>query len=146
MGDTSNEEKKQDNVKTESKNKRNVMNANAQKIKMAETKLINACQKEQKVCIQGVINKIRNSIEYRLCRLTWQTVNEVSERKRTCRTKLYGDILEERIQIWKELFKILLRNSPKVTDKPITKIINYQFDIKLEQLTLEEFIVVLTKF
>ena len=36
-------------------------------------------------------------------------------------------------------------NSPKVMDKPITKIINCQLDIKLEQFMLEELNVVLTK-
>ena len=33
----------------------------------------------------------------------------------------------------KEYFKNLLGNSPKVTDKHITKIINHQQDIKLGQ-------------
>ena len=47
--------------------------------------------------------------------------------------------------MWKEHFKNLLGKSPKVTDKPITKIINNQLDIKLEQFTLEELNVVLAK-
>ena len=39
--------------------------------------------------------------------------------------------------MWKEHFKNLLEKSLKVTDKPITKIINYQLDIKLGQFTQE---------
>ena len=38
---------------------------------------------------------------------------------------------EERIPMWKEHFEYLLGNSPKVTNKPNTKIINCQQDIKL---------------
>ena len=45
----------------------------------------------------------------------------------------------------KEYFKSLLGNYPKVTDKPITKIIDCQQDIKLGQFTEEEFNGVLIK-
>ena len=47
--------------------------------------------------------------------------------------------------MWKEYFKNLPEKSPKVTDKPITKIINNQIDIKLGQFTQEELSVVLTE-
>ena len=36
--------------------------------------------------------------------------------------------------MWKEHFKNLLGNSPKVTNKPITKIICSQRDIKLREI------------
>ena len=39
----------------------------------------------------------------------------------------------------------MLRNSPEVTDKPITKIINSKLDIKLGQFTEEDLNIVLTK-
>ena len=45
----------------------------------------------------------------------------------------------------KKHLKNLLENSPKVTDKANTKIINNQLDIKLGQFTQEELDVVLTK-
>ena len=77
--------------------------------------------------------------------MAWQTVNEVSKRKITSRTKLKAASQEERIHFWKEYFKNLVGNSPKVTDKPITKIINNQLDIKLGQFPQEELDVVLTK-
>ena len=75
----------------------------------------------------------------------WQTVNEVIKGKSTSRAKLKAAIQEERIHLWKEHFKNLLRKSPKVTDKPITKIINNQLDNKLGQFTHEELDVVLIK-
>ena len=68
----------------------------------------------------------------------WQTINEVNKRKCTLSAKLKATSQEEQIQVWREHFKNLLRNSPKVTDKPIVKIINNQLDIKLGHFTQEE--------
>ena len=62
--------------------------------------------------------------------ISLQIVNEVCKRQGTARAKLKTAAQEERIQIGKELFKNLLGSSHKVTDKPITKIINNQLDIK----------------
>ena len=47
--------------------------------------------------------------------------------------------------MWKKHFKNLLGKSPKVTDKPIMKIINNQLDIKLGQFTSGEFEIIQTK-
>ena len=69
----------------------------------------------------------------------------MSKRKCTFRAKLKAASQEERIHLWKEHFKNLLEKSPKVTDKPITKIINNQLDIKLGQFTQKELDVVLMK-
>ena len=52
---------------------------------------------------------------------------------------------QEQIQMWKEHFKNLLGNSSKVTDKPITKIINAQLDIRFGHFTQEELNIILTK-
>ena len=43
----------------------------------------------------------------------------MSKKKGTLRAKLKAPSQEEQIQMWKEHFKNLLGNSPKVTDKPI---------------------------
>ena len=51
-------------------------------------------------------------------------VNEVSKEKSTLRAKLKAANQEERMQMGKEHFKNILGNSPKVTDKPNTKMIN----------------------
>ena len=48
--------------------------------------------------------------------------------------------------MWKDRIKNLLAKSRKVTDKPITKIINNQLDIKLGQFTQKELDVARTKF
>ena len=93
----------------------------------------NTYQKEQKEYIQGKINKIRNSVKDRPSWIAWQTVNEVSKRKSTLRPKLKA-ASQEQIHKWKEHFKNLLGNSPKVTDNPSTKIITCQLDINKDCL------------
>ena len=69
----------------------------------------------------------------------------MNKRESIVRAKLKAAHQEERIQKWKEHFKNLLGNFPKVTGKPITKIINNQLDIKLGHFTQEELDVELTK-
>ena len=64
------------------------MNANERNLKKPQRELINTYQKEQFKYIQGQIDKIRNSIEDRQSRLTWQTVKKVSGRKSSFRAKL----------------------------------------------------------
>ena len=87
---------------------------------------------------------MRNLIEDKQSRLAWPSVNRVSERKSTSRAKLKA-ARQEQIQTWKEHLKNLLKNSPKVTDKPITKIIYCQQEIKLGKFSGQELNVVLTK-
>ena len=59
-------------------------------------------------------------------------------RKSTSRAKWKATSQEERLQKWKENFKNLLENLPKITDKPTEKIINWQLDIKLGQFAEKE--------
>ena len=99
-------------------NKKNLTNANAQKIKKALRELIDAYQKQLEY-IQSQTNEIRNLVEERQFRIAWQTVNEVSKSKIASRTKLKATSQEERIRMRKEHFKNLVGKSPKVTDKPI---------------------------
>ena len=85
----------------------------------------------QKEYIQGQINKIGKSVEDRQSRMAWQTEKEESKRKNTSRAKLKAASQEERIHVWKEHFKNLFGNSPKIKDRPIAKIINWKLGIKL---------------
>ena len=137
--------KKQGNVKTSSLcNKSNPTNVYAQKLKKARRERTNIYQKEQKEYIQSLINKTRKSEDDKQSQIAWQTVNEVSKKISTSRAKLQA-ASQERIQMWKEHFKNLLVNSPKVTEKPIKKFFNSKLDIQLRQFT-QELNVELTKF
>ena len=93
-------------------NKRNPTNSNAQNLKNGQT---NTYQKEQLEYIQSQIDKIKNMIENRQSRITWQAVNEVSGRKSIWKAKLSAANQEERLQKRKEHFKEYLGNSLEVT-------------------------------
>ena len=74
-------------------------------------------------------------MEDRKSRIAWQTINEGSRRKSTTKAKLKAVNQQERIKLWKRHFEKLLRNPPKVTHEPITRIISKQLDIKLGPFT-----------
>ena len=84
-------------------------------------------------------------MEDRQSRIAWQTINEVSRKKSTVKAKLKAANQQERIKLWKQHFENLLGNPPKVTHKPITRIISKQLDIKLRPFTQEELYSVLRK-
>ena len=83
-------------------------------------------------------------MEDRQSRIAWQTINEVSKRKSTTKTKLKA-ANQERIKLWKQHFENLQGNPPKVTHESITRIISKQLDIKLGPFTQEELNLVLKK-
>ena len=108
--------KKHADVKTASKcNRKNSNNTNALKLKKAQNELANIYQKEQTEYIQNQIDKIRDPVEDRQSKIAWQMVNEVSRRKSTAIAKLKATSQQERIHLWKQHFKNLLRNPTKVT-------------------------------
>ena len=62
----------------------------------------------------------------------------MSRRKSTTKAKLKAANQQERIKLWKQHLENLLGNPPKVTHKPITRIISKQLDIKIGPFTPEE--------
>ena len=79
--------------------------------------------KNYKNTILNLINKIRDTVDYRQYRIVWQTVNEVHRKMSTARAKLKAVGQEERIHLWKQHFQNLLGNTPKVIDEQITTIL-----------------------
>ena len=137
---------KRADVKTASKcYRKNPTNTNVLKLKKAQNELASIYLKERTEYIQNQIDKIRDSVEDRQSRIVWQTINEVSRRKSSAKAKLKATNQQERIKLWKQHFKNLLGNPPKVTHEPITRIISKQLDIKLGLFTQEELDSVLRK-
>ena len=133
-------------MKTTSKcNRKNITNTNALKLKKAQKELASKYLKEQTEYIQIQIDKITDSVEDRQSWRAWQTINKVSRRKGTTKTKLKATNQQERIKLWKQHLKNLLGNPPKVTHEPITGIISKQLDIKQGPFTQEELDSVLRK-
>ena len=126
-------------VKIASKSyRKNPTSTNARKLEKAQYQLAGIYLKEQAKYIQNQIDKIRDSVEDRQSRIAWQTINEISRRKSTAKAKLKAASQQERVKLWEQHFKNLLRNPPKITDEPITRIINKQLDMKLGPFTKEE--------
>ena len=108
------------------------------KLKKAQNELASIYIKEQTEYLQNQIDKIRDSVEYKQSRISWQTINEVSRRNSTDKAKLKATNQQERIKLWKQYFHNLLGKPTKVAQELITKIIRKQLDIKLGPFTLEE--------
>ena len=116
---------KRAHVQTASKSyRKNPTNTNARKLKTAQYQLAGIYIKEQTEFIQNQIDKIRDSVEERQSSIAWQTVNEASRRKSTAKAELKAANQQERRKLWKQHFENLLGNPPKVTHKPITRIIS----------------------
>ena len=133
-------------VKTTSKSyRKNPTSTNARKLEKAQYQLAGIYLKEQTEYIQNQIDKIRDSVEDSQSRIAWQTINEVSRRKSTAKSKLKAANQQERVKLWKQHFENLIGNPPKVTNELITRIISKQLDIKLGPFTKEELDSVLRK-
>ena len=133
-------------VKTASESyQKNPTIANARILKKAQKQLASIYLKEQTEFIQNKIDKIRDLVEDRQSRITWQTINEVSGRKSTAKAKLKAANQQERIKLWKQHFENLLANPLNITQEPITRTISKQLDIKLGPFTEEELDSVLRK-
>ena len=106
---------KREDVKTASKcNRKNPTNTNVLKLKKAQNELANIYLKEQTEYIQNQIDKIKDSVEDRQSRISWQMINEVSKRKRTTKAKLKAANQQERIKLWKLHFENLLETHRKL--------------------------------
>ena len=119
-------------------NRKNPTNTNALKLKKAQNELVSIYLKEQTEWIQNHIDKIRDSVKDWPSKIAWQTINEVSRKNSAAKPKLEAKNQQEQIKMWKQHFQNLLENPPKVTHKPITRIISKQLDIILGPFTLEE--------
>ena len=111
---------------------------------VSRSRQANIYLKEQTKYKQNQIDKIRDSVEDKQSRISWQTINEVSRRKSTAKAKLNATS-QDQIHQWKQHFENLLKNPPKVTHEPITRIISKQLDTKLGPFTQEELDLVLRK-
>ena len=67
----------------------------------------------------------------------------MSKRNNSAKAKLKAATQEERIHMWKQLFKNLLGKPPKIMDESTLKIMSNQLDTKLGQFTQEKLNLVL---
>ena len=121
------------NLKNKTPTSTNIRNYRKARQELEETYNI-----EQHKYIQEQIETIRNAAENKQSSLAWQTVNEVTGRKRSTQAKLKASTQDERLQKWKEHFQNLLGKAPVIKDQPIQQIIDNQLPIKKGPFSEEE--------
>ena len=91
------------------------------KLEKAQHQLTGIYLKEQAEYIQNQIDKIRDSVEDRQSRIAWQTINEVSRRKSTAKSKIesWKHSQQERVKLWEQHFQKSTRKAfhRKLTDE-----------------------------
>lgn len=87
--------------------------------KQAQKELEAAYLNEQQKYIQTQIDKITNASENKQSSLAWQTVNEITGRKKATKAKIKANSQNERLNKWKSHFQNLLGKQPNVSNKPI---------------------------
>ena len=124
-------------------NNRNSTRTNAKNYKQAQKDLEATYLCEQQKYIQSQIDKIENASENKQSSSAWQTVNEITGRKKTTKAKIKASSQKDRINKWKNHFSNLLGKSPTVTDSTIEKIIDQELPIKTGQFEEQELDIVL---
>ena len=98
---------------------RNATRANVRKHKQAQKDLETTYLSEQQKYIQSQIDRIENASENKQSSLAWQTVNEITGRKKSTKAKIKASNQEERLKKWMNHFQNLLGKSPIVSDSTI---------------------------
>ena len=118
--------------------KSNPTKSNFSKYKKAQKDLVASYELKQRNYVLSQIDKIKNAAENRQSSVAWKTVNEVTGRKSTSKSKLKASSQEERLKLWKEHFQNLLGKPPSVSDKPIETVINSTLNVKIGNFTIDE--------
>ena len=109
---------------------RNAARANVRKHKQAQKNLETTYLNEQQKYIQSQIYRIENASENKQSSLAWQTVNEITGRKKSTKAKIKASNQEERLKKWMNHFQNLLAKPPIVTDSTIENVIEHELEIK----------------
>ena len=85
----------------------NATRSNVKNYNIIQKDLADTYDKEQQTYIQSQIDLIKTSVDSHQSSLAWQTVNKVTGRKNSTRSKLRANSDKERIEKWKEHFQNL---------------------------------------
>ena len=109
---------------------RNATRANVRKHKQAQKDLETKYLNQQQQYIQSQIDRIENASENKQSSLAWQTINEITGRKKSTKAKIKASNQEERLKKWMNYFQNLLGKLPIVFDSTIEKVIEQGLEIK----------------
>ena len=124
---------------------RNATKANIRKHKQAQKDLETKYLNEQQKHIQSQIDRIENASENKQSSLAWQTVNEITGRKKSIKAKIKTSNQEERLKKWMNHVQNLLGKSPIVSDSTIEKVIEHELEKKTGSFNELELDLVLKK-
>ena len=138
-------EKRQQLKKLAQMKNRNATKANIRKHKQAQKDLETKYLNEQQKHIQSQIDRIENASENKQSSLAWQTVNEITGRKKSIKAKIKTSNQEERLKKWMNHVQNLLGKSPIVSDSTIEKVIEHELEKKTGSFNELELDLVLKK-
>ena len=138
-------EKRQQLKKLAQMKNRNATKANIRKHKQAQKDLETKYLNEQQKHIQSQIDRIENASENKQSSLAWQTVNEITGRKKSIKAKIKTSNQEERLKKWMNHVQNLLGKSPIVSDNTIEKVIEHELEKKTGSFNELELDLVLKK-
>ena len=119
--------------------------ANIRKHNQAQKDLETTYLNEQQKYFQSQIDRIENTSENKQSSLGWQTLNEITVRKKSTKAKIKASNQEERLKKWMNHFKNLLGKSPTVSDSTVEKVIEHELEIKTRPYNELELDLVLKK-
>ena len=122
----------------------NAARANVRKYKQAQKDLEATYFYEQQKCIQSQTDRIENASENKQPSLAWQTVNEITGRKKFNKGQ-NKSIQPRTFKKWMNHFQNLLGKSPIVSDSAIEKVIEHDLEIKTGPFNEPELDLVLNK-
>ena len=111
---------------------------NVNSLNIAKENLAEAYRNEQTTYLQNKIDQISNASVNQQSAQAWKTVNGISGRKSTNRSKLKASSEEERLRLWKEHFQNLLGKPPNIKDTIITTVVEKELDVKKGAFTMDE--------
>ena len=114
---------------------------NINKFINAQEYLVNSYDLEQQNYINKKIYEIQNAATNKKSALAWETINEISGRKKSNKSKLKANNDNERIQLWHKHFKDLLgKNIQSTIHSKNSDHTLKNLDIKIGHFTKEEVI------
>jgi hypothetical protein len=112
--------------------------ANINNFNLARTTLTEVYNKEQTDYLQSKIDLITNASSNKQSAVAWKTVNEISGRKSSNKSKLKASSQEDRLNLWKQHFQSLLGKPPTVKCSRINTVILEEHNIKKGPFTMDE--------
>ena len=117
---------------------RNKTAATIKNAKIAQQNLDELYKEEKEKYIQSQIDEIKGAADNKKSSSAWSTINRITGRKKSNKSRLKAKDDEERLKLWKEHFKNLLGKHPVTIPSEMIKIVDETLPIKIGPFTENE--------